>query len=407
MAETIKSTFTDLGKDLKVDNSLIKRIMQFERDYINSDEAITSFLGSNLLGVHPIRFKDTDRSYWFDDVVEIDDYLLKERINELESINPKFKVSSDVFNLSCLWLVHVIATQGKLSDKERERGMITVLMILHYRFISSLMSHYFRYPADESVAIATYAALSKKFALKQLGNWTALFKARAEDIIGRRSIHYETYRRFDDDQDIIRMINDIQNRIREVVKKMVAVFFRIREEDARIGRTSISGIDLDGEMSVMDQVKNRPEYIRYAKSIIGDSRVFIKDELVEVVISAMHTISERYFLDTLKYVSNNYQHRGEKKTDKLIDETLLHAFDVIGDDSNYSRAFDLASLLSKLRALYMASRSSDPQVMEMREIGEEFAKKATRTNNQSVLASVRTGLLLYLILRTLSKKFYQ
>jgi hypothetical protein len=36
--------------------------------------------------------------------------------------------------------------------------MTDVLTILHYKLFSSLMAHFFRYPADEKTATATYAA---------------------------------------------------------------------------------------------------------------------------------------------------------------------------------------------------------------------------------------------------------
>lgn len=406
MAENIKSVFIKETEDVRIDSRLLRRISQYEKAFVNRDEDSIAFFGGNLMGTHPIRFRQSDRNLWFDDVLEIDDYSLKEQLHSLPTINPSFQVSSDVMNLSVVWLVHAIYSERSLSASRKEEGMINALLILHYKFLSSLMAHYFKYPADRSVALATYASLSKKYALKQHGSWSGLLLARSKDIISKKSIHYNTIVRFDDDDAITYMVSDIQGRIREIVKNMMAVFYRIREQDAKIGTANVGTIDLDGYATVRDQTRNQTQYKRYIQSVVGNKRDFIKPELVSVVAGAMHTMPEKLLVETLEYMSDNYQVRGEKDIDVLLDETLLHAFDYLSETGNINRVGDLASLITRLRALYMASRSNDPVLMKMRKIAEKIVGKAVRTKNASVIASVRTGVLIYIVLRTLSMKHY-
>lgn len=406
MAENIKSVFIKETEDVRIDSRLLRRISQYEKAFVNRDEDSIAFFGGNLMGTHPIRFRQSDRNLWFDDVLEIDDYSLKEQLHSLPTINPSFQVSSDVMNLSVVWLVHAIYSERSLSASRKEEGMINALLILHYKFLSSLMAHYFKYPADRSVALATYASLSKKYALKQHGSWSGLLLARSKDIISKKSIHYNTIVRFDDDDAVTYMVSDIQGRIREIVKNMMAVFYRIREQDAKIGTANVGTIDLDGYATVRDQTRNQTQYKRYIQSVVGNKRDFIKPELVSVVAGAMHTMPEKLLVETLEYMSDNYQVRGEKDIDVLLDETLLHAFDYLSETGNINRVGDLASLITRLRALYMASRSNDPVLMKMRKIAEKIVGKAVRTKNASVIASVRTGVLIYIVLRTLSMKHY-
>lgn len=405
MANSIKQVFEEEAEELKIDRGLYRDIASFERDFVNRDDNSIAFFGSNLLGVYPIRFKQNDRNRWFDDVLDMDDYAAKEKLHSLESINPAFHVQSDVFNMSCLWLVHAIYANGGGSSRDKEAAMMNVLLILHYRFLSSLMAHNFRYPADKSTALATYASLSKKFALKQHGSWSAYLHARCEDILSPRSIHRTTIENFNDDEAITWMISDIQDRLRKAVKKMMEVFYRIREQDEKIGFSRSSGVDLDGNIVVKDKQNKHNEYMRYLKEVIGDRRTLIKRPIVEVIASAMHTMNDRFLVDTLEYIADNYRVRGEKEIDVLIEETLQHAFDVMSREE-FSKGFDLASFITRLRALYMASRSNDPSVAKMKEIAERLVEKATRSRNSTVVSSVRTGVLLYLVLRTFTKSHF-
>lgn len=405
MSESVKSVFEDECKGLKIDTKLMRRIANYRIRFLTRNEDHVAFFGGNLLGVHPIRYRSTDMAAWFDDVLEVDDLTLKHRLHALKSIEPKFIVSSDVTNLSCLWLVHAIYNSPLLSAKEKEVGMVEVLLVLHYKLLSSLMAHYFRYPADREVAIATYAALSKKYALKVHGSWSGLLAARSTDIVSRTSIHARTIHHFDDDTVIVYMINDIQGRIREVVKKMMMVFYLVREQNAKITTTS-SVVAVDGEIIVRDKTRSLNTYKRYIHDVVVNKPSFIRTEVVQVIASAMHTMPERLLTQTLGYLSDNYLAPTQKHIPQLIDETLLHAFDFLSNNRNILRQNDLASLVARLRSLYMSSRSTDPSLMLLREVGERVVQDATQSKNTSLVASVRTGLLLYIVLRTFTMKHY-
>ena len=406
MADSIKDVFEEEVGDLTFDRNRYKMIASFERDFVNRDENSIAFFGSNLMGVYPIRFKQGDRNRWFDDVLEMDDFSTKEKLHSLESINPAFHVQSDVFNMSCLWTLHAIHTKGKGSSRDKENAMIDVLLSLHYRFLSSLMAHNFPYPADRSIAIATYASLSKKFALKQHGSWAAYLRARAESIISHRSIHRNTIEQFNDDDAITWMISDIQDRLRKAFTKMMEVFYRVREEDEKIGFSRSSGIDFEGNIVVKDRLSDHNTYVRYLKGVVGNKKTLIKEPVVDVISSAMHTMNRKHLVEVLEYVSDNYDARTGRAIDDLIDEVLQHAFDVMGRD-DFKKGADLPAFITRLRALYMASRSNDPGVTKMKSISEELVEKAIRSRNKSVVSSVRTGLMLYLVLRTLTKEFFK
>ncbi|MNV96202.1 hypothetical protein D3C71_1911770 [compost metagenome] len=64
-------------------------------------------------------------------------------------------------------------------------------------------------------------------------------------------------------------------------------------------------------------------------------------------------------------------------------------------------------MLTKLRNLYTASRANNDLLLEMRTVGEKVVRKSVKTKNDALVASIRTGAILYLVLRTITMKHYQ
>jgi len=153
-------------------------------------------------GVNPVKFLPSDQMRWFDEIIRADELALEQKLLALPTVNKDWKVSSNTMNLSCAWLIYAIHVSKALTPQQKHQGMMDVLLILQYKFFTSLLFHYFRYPAKPEVAEATYAALSDKFTIKQVGTWGALFKDRAETILAKDSPHMKngTLLNFDDDE---------------------------------------------------------------------------------------------------------------------------------------------------------------------------------------------------------------
>lgn len=394
-------------KSVQLTPSLFKRLHTFERMFINKNQEHIKFFGGNLLGVNPIKFLPSDKNEFLDDILNIDESDVREKILALPSIkNEDWVRYTDIVNLSCLYLVHLIFKMpitASFTQKNKEHAMTTVLLILQYKFFSSIMSHYFKYPADEATALATYAALTKKFAIKQQGNWYNVLLQRSQNIVADSSIHIVTLQRFDDDNDIFYMISDIQGRLKEMVKKIWVVFAEIKQMDARILSTG-GTIELDGKIVVRDIQTELGPYKKYIFKVITERNSFIKQDLIQIIGSAMHTMPEAVLFDVLNYVTDHYN---DKIVVDIINETLLHAFSYLSSDRRARESMsDIGNLIAKLRALYMASRSSDEMLLKMRDLGEKIVKKVVVGRSEAAVSSVRTGFLLYIILRTFTMKHY-
>lgn len=403
--KNIKSILDASCSHLKIDDALLKSIHEYRIGFVNRNPDHVAFFGGNLLGVHPIRFRNADLNEWYDSVLGIDDIEVRSQILKLPTINPEWVRGTDVMNLSCLWLVHRFATSS-LSAAKKHQGMIDALMVLHYKFITSLMAHYFPYPADKSVALATYAALTKKYALKVYGSWNAMLIARCEDIVSRSSIHLKTINTFNDDGKIQYLVTDTQGRLRSIIKKMRGVFETIRQQDAKIHTTKMTGMDMEGKQILKDLTRNYTPFKRYLHEIASDAQRLIKPELVSVIADAMYTMPPEMLIEVLEYVAKHY---GKDKIDieALLDEIVLHAVEYLSEEqSSFLKTQDFATLITRLRANYMSSRSTDPSLLKIRQQTETLVKAVIKSKNPSVIAAVRTGFALYIVLVTFSMRNY-
>ncbi len=354
----IKSVMEWELPDLVADKKLAAAVHQWLVSFINKNEDHTTFFGGNLTGVQIVRMTKNDEASWFMDILGTDQYTLEELLHALPSINSAWHVSSNVFHLSCVWLVHRFLTSPHLNDKERHSAAIDTLMILNCRYLTGVLS-YFKYPANPDVAAATYARLSYKFDLKRHGSWHMTLKNRCEDILAVKGIHYSKLIDFSDDQDIVELLNDTQGRIRSMMKNIYREFITVNTAKDKI-RTTSSIVELDGKEILKDKTRGLANYTRYIHSVVSDVNSFIKPEIVQVVCKIMHTMPEKVFTDTLAWMTVNYRTAIGPEIEELLDETLLHSFEYLTNHKTLVGAnADLTTLITKLRGVYTSSRSSD------------------------------------------------
>ena len=211
----------------------------------------------------------------------------------------------------------------------------------------------------------------------------------------------------DNDVSIIYMINDIQGRLRNMVKNIYSVFMRIHEQDVRIS-TSSALIEHDGTEVLKDKTKSLQTYTRYLLDILADANTLVKDDLVNVVTKQIKTMPEKLLRQTLEWLTNN---SGSGKHAPMIEESvnllMIHAFNYLqGNKVLLRNTADMSTLLTKLKGTYMSSRNTDAELKQLRSNFEKIAKLATDNKNSTVISSVRTGTMLYLVIRAISMRHY-
>lgn len=410
MSSAIKAVFESHCANLAIDKALAKRLHAFSINFINKNADHTEFFGGNLTGAHVVRFLDADKNRWFEDILDgADEEELRERIHVLPVVNGPngvFQVSGDPMNLSCVWLLHKLHNAKGLTVSERYEAMMDVLFVLQVKFLTSRLFRHFRYPIDKPKAEATYAQLTNKFSIKNEGSWIKVIRSRSEDVLSNSGIHFETITKMDNDVQIVRMLNDIQGRIRDMLKNIYAVFLKVHQEGSKITSTS-SVVEHDGVEVLKDKVRGLSNYSRYLKSVISDKNSFIRDELLRVVYKIVPSAPPKHVRATLEYMSANYLRTASDEVDKLLDAVMVHSFGYLSTNrSAMSSGVDLAGLLSRLKGVYTSSRSTDPELMKLRKDTEAIVRRAVETKTDAVIASVRTAVLLYLVSRTYTMQHY-
>lgn len=401
----VKDVFESEVKDLEFDKRLAENIHRYKQQFINRNKEHAAFFGGNLLGVNVVRFVDADRDNWFDYIIQADEELLREHLHSLAGINPEWHISSNVMNLSCIYLVHKFF-HSPLPATQKRQAMFDVLLILQFKFISSILFRFFPYPADRAVAEATYAALNMKFILKEKGSWLGLLSHRCEEILSRSSPHYRAISSMDSDKEVVDMLNAIHGALKGYVKNMREVMERVRLTGGKV--TSVSSVaGVDGEEILKDKTRGPVVYTNYLKSILSDRNSFIREELLLVITKIMPSASYRHLRSALEHVSANYFKTDHQKIERIINLSMVHAFAYLSDNRISLRSnVDLSSMLIRLKGAYTSSRSTDPDLLELRTLVEEVIRPAVDSKTEAVVASVRTGVLLYIVSRAYTKNYY-
>lgn len=406
MKRTIKDVFKEHCRDLEINDKLVKAIKRYDNDFINKNPDHITFFGGNLLGVQKVRFLDSDRERWFYEILGCDESQLQTDLLELDTVYEERAVTSDAMNLSCVYLAHLIVNAKDLDKNVKHDVLVIIFSILLYKFLTSRLFRLFKYAANESTAEATYALLSKKYDIKQLGNWLAVIRHMANAVVVADSIHYSTIAKMNDDGAVSYVVSDVQTRIRNMLKGIYGVHLAAHEQGLKISTTS-SIVEHDGEAMLKDKTKSPLIYIRYITSVVTDKDSFLREELLVIIEKLMHTMSPRLFREVLEWMSKNYKERGAENIDTVISETIIHSLDYFNHNRNLIRhTTDLPELLSRLRGVYMSSRSTDPVLMHLRDTLGALITAATGNKNETAISSVRTGVMLYLVLRTMTMRHY-
>ena len=175
-------------------------------------------------------------------------------------------------------------------------------------------------------------------------------------------------------------------------------------------KSSSSTFNFEGEEFLKDKTRGLQVYSQYINSIIEDKNSFVKTEIIDLLTGEngiVHTAPPKLLLETLEWMSVNAKFTNQKEIKEFTDLTLVHSFGYLADNRTVvARSTDIVGLIIRLRGVYMSSRSTEVDLMKLRKLGEKIIKRATSTKNSSTIASVRTALMLYVVIRAFTMQHY-
>lgn len=404
---SIKNTIeADIG-GIVVDKKFYRDFISMEQAFVNKKPEHIEFFGGTLTGVQTVRFTSHEFDLFFGDLLMIDEALLSDKLHDLPDINPEFKVSSSVFNLVSVWLMHKALTSEALKEDEREELAVRVATYMYYHFLTSILFNFFKYPANPDTAKATYAAMSYRFILKSEGSWSAAIRYRAKHLVDKDSIWRADLETMSSDKRIVELINSANGSIKSMVKYIYELFMTVHNSGKRI-KSSSTLVEFDGEIQIRDKTKGLLVYDNYIRSVSSNFGEFYKQELFEVICSVMHTASEHLLLEFMKWFTANYFDVRGGKPEKIISAIMEHAFEYLAENTELIRKRESsATILKKMKGTYTSSIASNVKLMKIKEDVDAVIKSSIRVKDASSIASLRTAFCLYVILRAFTMKHYQ
>lgn len=407
-APTIKSAFDEVCKDLVIDQEWVRKLARWRVEFTVRNADHIDFFGGNLFGVQQVRFTTSDRAYLFEELLGVDESVVDRALDKVPTVIRRYNVSGDNFNNAALWLMHRIYRDPHLDKATKHQAMTDVCLMLNYKFFTSLMIHRFNEsPANPEIALAAYNGLSRKFAIKELKSWNKVFEARVAEILAPNSIHFKTIAQMDDDVKGVRYaLSDIQGRLRSMANLLMREHMMHVEDQSRVVSTSAI-MEHDGEEIIKDQTNALLNYNRYINQIVTERASFIKRELMAVIESMVVTMPTKQFLDTLVFMSDTRKPDERAEVAGILDDTLAHAFAYLYSNRQMVRnTGDLPTILVRLKGTYTSSRNTDATLLALRKRVEKLVAKVTKIRHAGNIAAIRTGVLLYIVARAMTKKYY-
>ena len=395
------------GTALEVDMKWVNKLNHYVYDFTTRKVGGTDymeFFGSPYLGLQKITFTSADRNRWFSDIFDVDEEELKENLHECKAVDANWNVVGDVFNLTIPYLLYRIF-HSRLDNATKHKAMINVLCMYHYKCLSSIIHNDYPYIAKREVVLETYNRLSLKYDIKRYGSWRKLIEARAEFIINPKTgIHYDTFTKMDDDKKIIYMVGDIQDRLRGVVNDINKVFHDVKNK-VNIVNIDGSKVNLSDGVAIKSVAKEVTQYKNYIEQVLSSGTSFFKEELIGYAVKDMDNAPQDKLAFIVQTFPSMYNSKRGKIYQEFIDEIVVHMFEYL--HAHQIHKTNLQNVLNKMRGAYNSPRSQNESVKRIRMIGDDLVKDVTGIKTPIKVTSLRTAFLLYVVLRTLSKDYYQ
>ena len=409
MSTYISKAFSDLGIVLTNDHvrKLERAIATFET---RKDHALA--LNSQMLGVYPIAFTSSDRSFLFE-LVGIKEKDLVRIVENIPSIDTDHRVVSDAFNLLCVWLIH--AAYLFLNNKRaRESFQLNIAKYMHYRFFTSIVNYYFSHGASEPVMMATINQLSGKFDIVTYGTWKATLEARSQDLLSEKSIHRNAFLNMDDDEGVKRVITDTQTRMRDKIKNVARIYYDNKDNNARIDSKSMvkdsedegkylsqTSSTIDAMIStVTSDLMNKNRWIHastvsaVAKQFKSVSQTMLKTTLEDMSATATSQVKRRT-VDHVEKTRDGYRYHGIRVLVAQIIRTT-YRYIVINRISMNNRVV----LYNKIHSAYASSRISDKNINDVKTSMSLMLDDMNKTSRETTKSSLRLAIIMYIVLKT-------
>lgn len=412
---SIREVFNKVAPGYKVTKELAVALHKYERWFVNKNQAHAEFFNGNTLAVQRVVYSPSDESRLIDEIIQIDDVELAKELALIDTFRGKTRQTTvKPINQMLVWLVYRF-NESNLPKAVKENAMVDCMLILQYIMYTSALFNFFpKYLPSQELMEAVNEHMNLKYSIKKYKTWGRYFRAMAETIFNDEYIHKAALYEGASDYDIIYTISDNKTRINSIMKNHYDVIGIIEERGNHIRKSKVFVETPDG-VEINSLQRELPSFRDYIHTVVGDQAGFIKDDLLKAVFLIMSRkkpdgswkpqCKESLVIKTLKLISD--LHDTDNKIYTLIDDIMIHAFEYL-----YTEGFGKHSIVPlpeismKLKGLYQSSLGGNEKLLNNRKVIEALITKNFRGDSVASVKSSRTAVMLYVVLRALTKRSF-
>lgn len=397
---TIRGVFNDATENCRFDKQWLSGVLNFIHRYRLRSEEHIAFLGGNSIGTHKLLWTKLDEIKWWE-LLEVDDFTeVRKAYHKVAAKQKDFAVAGNVTNVSFPYVCHRIYNEESLTDNEKEKGVLAVMSLMHYQFLSSLFrSSRFKYGASDAVSQGAFASLTRKSLLKQHGSWEKLVQARSIQIASPDSKHYSQFLSFSNDDKVIYIVTDTQTAIRRVVNRLTSAYMDTHAADSRIMTASSTFTDGEGNMVFKDVIGRADKFTQKALDLSIDPHALIHARTLSQSIRIVPSSDERYLREALLVLVE--RRRGNKQdAEQLIRELSIFIEDYLRSAPENERT--IVHIIMHVVNMMRSSQVTNDHALVLKDLASDITNRALKRSPATVQASCRIALVTYLTVRVLT-----
>lgn len=382
--------FTHCYPDYVYDIDKYKIIKQFRIAWTQKNDITLEFLASNFTGVYSVRFSAQDEEILFKNILDMDRDILQKEIYDLRGISKNMRTVSNATYVTLMWFAHKFLRSNFPKDI-KEDAIRECYYIMAYKIVCSLTSHYFKYTVEIEVAKAINEHMTNKFLIKRLGSWQALFDYKTKDLL-ENGIHYKRLLQFDAD-DMIRIISDIETKLRDIFKNNYGQLAKVRKNQESIKDYSFIEKDNSGTDKIKDITSNTALVINKIKHLILSKVDFINYDLIGIICLKLKVINEADLQKILVHITELDTKVIGKYLDGMISNSLSYIASK-GIFTNYRER--VGDIINILLGYWKSGNIKDQFNKDVKRVFFEIAKDVCNKNTSTTF-NLSVATIVYII----------
>ena len=380
-------------------------------------------LNSQLLGVYTFAFSEADRTGLFH-AVELEEPDVKAIIKDCSKAHHPSpivlsrKVTSDPFNLLCIYLIYKAHVDLKRERIIAEQFCLNVAKYFYYKMLASLVNHYFPHKADEHVMQAVVSSMSKRWDIATYGTWKKVIEERCRIMLSsnpKENIHSKAISSFSPDKGILYLISDQQTRLRDRVNLIATDYYNYHADGMKINSQKATTTDIEGEKILVERDSTIDSAILRVTMDLVSINTWIDNKLAMSVCSQFSRLNYPLFRRTLEAISNRAAiQMKERKFDlekkknnrieyvglkALIKAILQYTFEYCQKNGINVQSKLQVYIAAKKR--FSATYTKEQKVIDTRDSLFKILKDEHVSNKNTTLITLRNAAILYIVAKCL------